>query len=164
MSKTNYPIINTTWYEVKRNTQVIADKLIKEDKKIDVIVPIIRGGMPIAMLLSTMLGVEEMACIHIRRSADDKPNTEFKQPINKGITNVEKIKGANVLIVDDTLDSTVTLNYAIELLKKYEPKSITVAILYNFNKETFKVVYSGLEMEEHKWIIFPWEKIVKGGF
>ena len=89
MSKTNYPLVKVDWNEVKKLTQGIANKLIADNKKIDLIVPIIRGGMPIAMLLSSMLDVEEMSCIHIRRSIDDNPNTEFKRPINKGITNTE---------------------------------------------------------------------------
>lgn len=158
MSKTNYPLVNADWDEIKRLTKKIANKLIEDNKSIDVIVPIIRGGMPIAMLLSSMLNVEEMSCIHIRRSIDDNPNTEFKKPINKGITNTEKIKNSNILIVDDTLDSKKTLDYAIDILKRYHPKSITIAILYNFNKETFDSIYSGEEVKEYKWVIFPWEK------
>lgn len=158
MSKTNYPLVKVDWNEVKSLTQGIANKLIADNKNIDLIVPIIRGGMPIAMLLSSMLDVEEMSCIHIRRSIDDNPNTEFKQPVNKGITNAEKIKDSNILIVDDTLDSKITLDYAINLLKEYQPKSITVAILYNFNKNTFDSIYSGEEVKEYKWVVFPWEK------
>lgn len=158
MSKTNYPLVKIDWNEVKRLTQKIADKIIADKKDIDLIVPIIRGGMPIAMLLSSMLDVEEMSCIHIRRSVDDNPNTEFKQPVNKGITNTDKIKNSNILIVDDTLDFKITLDYAINLLNEYQPKSVTVAILYNFNKDTFDSIYSGEEVEEYKWVVFPWEK------
>lgn len=159
MSKTNYPLAKIDWYEVERLAKNIVEKLKNDNKTIDVIVPIIRGGMPIAMLLSSMLNVEEMSCIHIRRSKDDSPNTEFNSPINKGITNAEKIKDANILIVDDTLDSKITLNYAIDILKQYCPKSITTAILYNFNKETFSSIYSGEEVKEYKWVVFPWESI-----
>ena len=158
MSKTNYPLVTVGWDEVKTLTRKIADKILSDKKQIDVIVPIIRGGMPIAMLLSSMLKIEEMACIHIRRSVDDNPNTEFVLPISKGVTNLDKIRNSNILIVDDTLDSKITLDFAINLLKQYEPKSITVAILYNFNKNTFKSVYSGEEVKEYKWVIFPWEE------
>ena len=158
MSKTNYPLVKVDWDEVKKLTQGIACRILADKRDIDLIVPIIRGGMPIAMLLSSMLDVEEMSCIHIRRSVDDNPNTEFKHPINKGITNADKIKNSNKLIVDDTLDSKITLDYAINLLKEYQPKSITVAILYNFNKNTFDSIYSGEEVQEYKWVVFPWEK------
>ena len=158
MSKTNYPLVEINWDEVKKLTQRIANKIIADDRNIDLIVPIIRGGMPIAMLLSSMLGIEEMSCIHIRRSIDDNPNTDFMRPINKGITNTEKIKNSNILIVDDTLDSKITLDYAIKQLNKYQPKSIAIAVLYNFNKSTFDSIYSGEEVKEYKWVIFPWEK------
>ena len=157
MSKTNYPLVKANWEEIENLSFKIAEQILNERKEIDLIVPILRGGMPIAMLLSSMLNVEDMSCIHIRRSINDNPNTSFKEPICKGITNEEKISGSNILIVDDTLDSKKTLDYAIELINKYNPKSIEVAILYNFNKDTFDSIYSGEEVEEYKWIIFPWE-------
>lgn len=165
MSKTNYPLVKASWEEIESLSFKIASQIIADKKEIDLIVPILRGGMPIALLLSSMLDVEDMSCIHIRRSVDDNPNTEFKTPVNKGITNTDKIKGANILIVDDTLDSKITLDYTIRLLKKYSPKSIDVAILYNFNKDTFDSIYSGEKVQEYKWVIFPWEdKKIKGGF
>ena len=165
MNKTNYPLVKVEWKEIENLSFNIARQILNDKKEIDLIVPILRGGMPIALLLSSMLNVSDMACIHIRRSINDDPNTEFKKiPINNGITNSEKITGANILIVDDTLDSKITLDYAISILKKYNPKSISVAVLYNFNKNTFKSIYSGEEVKEYKWIIFPWEdKQIEGG-
>jgi len=157
MSKTNYPIEKIDWEKVEELSRNIAKKIKQDKLNIDLIVPILRGGMPAAMFLSSMLNVSEMACIHIRRSVDDNPNTEFKEPINNGITNFQSIKDSNVLIVDDTLDSKKTLDYAINLIEKYNPKSINVAILYNFNKDTFKDIYSGEKVKEYKWVIFPWE-------
>lgn len=166
MNKTNYPLVKVEWDEIQNLSFKIAEKILNDNKKIDLIVPILRGGMPIAMLLSSMLNVEDMSCIHIRRSVNDDANAEFKKvPINKGITNSDKIKGSNILIVDDTLDSKITLDYTINLLKQYNPKSISIAILYNFNKNTFGTIYSGEEVENYKWVIFPWEdKKIKGGF
>lgn len=166
MSKTNYPLVKVEWDEIQNLSFKIAEKILNDNKKIDLIVPILRGGMPVAMLLSSMLDVEDMSCIHIRRSVNDDTNAEFKKvPINKGITNADKIEGSNILIVDDTLDSKITLDYTINLLKQYNPKSISIAILYNFNKNTFGTIYSGEEVENYKWVIFPWEdKKIKGGF
>lgn len=166
MSKTNYPLVKVDWEEIQNLSFKIAEQIIEDKRNIDLIVPILRGGMPIAMLLSSMLNVDDMSCIHIKRSINDDPNAEFKKiPIYKGITNADKISGSNILIVDDTLDSKITLDYTIDLLKKYNPKSINIAILYNFNKETFGNVYSGEEVKNYKWVVFPWEdKQIKGGF
>ena len=166
MSKTNYPLVKVDWEEIQNLSFKIAEQIIEDKRNIDLIVPILRGGMPIAMLLSSMLNVDDMSCSHIKRSINDDPNAEFKKiPIYKGITNADKISGSNILIVDDTLDSKITLDYTIDLLKKYNPKSINIAILYNFNKETFGNVYSGEEVKNYKWVVFPWEdKQIKGGF
>lgn len=157
MSKTNYPLVKVSFEEIEKLAFNIANKIKKDNKEVDLIIPILRGGMPAALLLSSILGVSEMSCIHIRRSKNDEPNTEFGIPVSKGITNVDAINNANVLIVDDTLDSKQTLDYAINIIKNYNPKSINIAVLYNFNKETFNDIYSGEEVNEYKWVVFPWE-------
>ena len=129
MSKTNYPIVPITWEEVVAYTKHIA-KRIREDKiQIDVIVPILKGGMPTAMLLGSMLEISDFSCLHIRRSLSDNPNSDFGEAVNKGVTNASAIKGANILLVDDILDTKKTLDYAIEVIRKYQPKKIYVAIL-----------------------------------
>lgn len=158
MGKLNYPIKKISWGEVEKLTHRIALEINKDDVQIDLIVPILRGGMPVALLLSSFLKVSEMSCIQIRSSIDDNPNTEFVQPVCKGITNKEKIKGSKILIVDDILDSKKTLDFTISQIEKYNPEKIYVAILYNFNKSTFDEVYSGERAKENKWIIFPWEE------
>ena len=158
MSKTDYPVVNVSWEEVEKLAYNIAKKIKKDKKEIDLLVPILRGGAPIALLLSSMLGVSDMACLHIRRSLSDETNADFGIPTNKGITNSEAIKGANILVIDDTLDSKITMDYAIDILKKYKPKSIEIAALYNFNKDTWKEIYSGEEVKKPKWVVFPWEE------
>ena len=77
MSKTNYPLVKVDWEEIENLSFKIAEQILLDKKQIDLIVPILRGGMPIAMLLSSMLNVEDMSCIHIRRSVNDEPNTWF---------------------------------------------------------------------------------------
>ena len=158
MSKTDYPVVKVSWEEIEKLTYGIAKKIKKDKKEIDLLVPILRGGAPVALLLSSMLGISDMACVHIRRSLSDETNADFGIPINKGVTNSDAIKGANILVIDDTLDSKRTLDYAINILKEYKPKSINIAILYNFNKDTWNEMYSGEEVKKLKWVVFPWEE------
>ena len=158
MKKTNYPIETVSWEEVENLTYKIAEKIKKDKKEFDLLVPIFRGGTPIALLLSSMLNISDMACVHIRRSKSDEPNAAFGKAVNKGVTNSKAIKDANILVVDDTLDSKKTLNFALNILEKYQPKSVSVAVLYNFNKNTFKDIYSGEEVLKDKRVVFPWEE------
>lgn len=58
----------------------------------------------------------------------------------------EKCKGKNVIIVEDIVDSGISMEYMIEELKKLEPASISVCTFFfkpgNFQKD-FKIDYIG---------------------
>ena len=157
MSKTNYKLEKVMWKDIEDCSLRISNRIKKDHLKVDVLVPILRGGMPLALLLSSLINVRETACLHITRSLSDETNSDFGEPLEKGLTNPNIIKDANVLIIDDTLDTNKTMEFATSIIKKYNPKSINYAVLYNFNKDSFKRVYSGVEMNEPKWIVFPWD-------
>ena len=59
---------------------------------------------------------------------------------------------------NDLLDKGETMKFAITELERYNPKSIRVAVLYNFTKLNEPDKYLvGLSIKEKKWIVFPWE-------
>lgn len=150
-------ICNISWNEVEKGVANILKEIKEKDINVDTIVPILRGGAPLGNLISNNMA-SDIAYIHIRRTASNDINAEFKVPVLKGITNSETIEGKDILIVDDLLDKGVTMEFAIEELKKLNPKSIHVAVLYNFTKlENEDMYIVGLEMKEKKWIVFPWE-------
>ncbi len=150
-------ICNISWEEVERGVSSILSDIKKRNINVDTIVPILRGGAPLGNLISNNINAD-IAYIHIRRTASNDINAEFKIPVLKGITNSETIEGKDILIVDDLLDKGVTMEFAIEELKKLKPKSIHVAVLYNFTKlENEEMYIVGLEMKVKKWIVFPWE-------
>ena len=150
-------ICNISWEEVERGVSSILSDRKKRNINVDTIVPILRGGAPLGNLISNNINAD-IAYIHIRRTASNDINAEFKIPVLKGITNSETIEGKDILIVDDLLDKGVTMEFAIEELKKLKPKSIHVAVLYNFTKlENEEMYIVGLEMKVKKWIVFPWE-------
>jgi hypoxanthine phosphoribosyltransferase len=150
-------ICNISWEEVERGVSNILGDIKKRNINVDTIVPILRGGAPLGNLISNNINAD-IAYIHIRRTTSNDINAEFKIPVLKGITNSETIEGKDILIVDDLLDKGVTMEFAIEELKKLKPKSIHVAVLYNFTKlENEEMYIVGLEMKVKKWIVFPWE-------
>ena len=73
-------------------------------------------------------------------------------------TRVKTIDGAynNVNGGNATNDKVFLLS--VEELEKYNPKSIHIAVLYNFTNLTNPEQYLiGLTLNEKKWIVFPWE-------
>ncbi len=134
---------------------------IKEREiKVDTIVPVLRGGALIGSVLNNNMNGTSISYIHARRTLSNDTNAEFGTPSLKGITNDEEITGKHILIVDDLLDKGVTMKFVLEEIKKLNPASIHVAVLYNFTElenEDMYIVAS--EMKEKKWIVFPWERV-----
>lgn len=150
-------LYNLSWKEVEKGAENILKEIKERDINIDTIVPILRGGAPLGNLISNNMDAD-ISYMHIRRTKSNDVNAVFGTPVLKGITNKEAIEGKDILIVDDLLDKGDTMKFAIQELEKYNPKSIHIAVLYNFTKLDEPEKYLvGLTMEEKKWIVFPWE-------
>ena len=150
-------IYNLSWQEVEKGAKNILKEIKEKNINIDTIIPILRGGATLGNLISNNIKAD-ISYIHIRRSDSNDVNAKLGTPILKGITNEEKIKGKDILIVDDLLDKGETMKFAITELERYNPKSIHVAVLYNFTKLNEPDKYLvGLSLKEKKWIVFPWE-------
>ncbi len=147
------------WDEFENITNNILQKIRKENIHIDTIVPVLRGGAYLGNMLNNNIKNTDISYIHVRRSESNEKNSFLGTPVFKGITNVDKISGKDVLITDDMLDKGVTMKFVIEEIKKLNPKSIKVAVLYNFTKLDDEQMYIvGASMEQKKWIVYPWEK------
>lgn len=75
---------------------------------------------------------------------------------SSGIVKIEKdlsesIEGKNVLIVEDIIDSGLTLSYIVKILKDRNPKSIKICVLCNKpsnQQQHVKVDYCGFKLED----------------
>jgi hypoxanthine phosphoribosyltransferase len=66
------------------------------------------------------------------------------------------IKQKNILLVDDLVDSGVTLIKAISYLKEFSPALIETATVYKKASSTMEPDYYIFDAPYDKWIIFPW--------
>jgi len=154
---TDYEIRNVSWDDLIKLTGHIYDQIQKQNLKIDTLVPILRGGMPLTLLLTRYMKDVNTTCLHIRRSKTNQTNSEFLDAEFKGITNAEALTNKNVLIVEDIIDKGLTVDMALDILKKYKPKNIYIATFFNYNKSKYINAISGESPNEIKWIKFPWE-------
>lgn len=158
--ETNYEVFNIDWCEVKKLTKNILNYLKDNKIKIDTLVPVIRGGMPLALLLASNMKNVNTASIQVKRSLSNKTNAAFGEARVLGVTNIADITDKTILITEDTVDVGSTLECVVEELQKYKPKKIYIATLYNFNKDRYKNIICGKYMEKQSWIVFPWEESV----
>jgi len=75
----------------------------------------------------------------------------------------EKLRGKNVLLVDEVNDSGGTLEYTLNELLKCDPKEIAVVVLHDKKKEKLGHIPPAItkywvgEYTNDKWIHYPWE-------
>ncbi|MBS7020478.1 MAG: hypothetical protein KH135_01210 [Firmicutes bacterium] len=154
--KLNYEVREISFDEVEFLSKEILSKIREENISIDTLVPVLRGGMVLSMILQKNMEQVDTSCIHIKRSESNEVNASFGSPNFYGITNEHAITGKRILIVEDIIDSGKSLDFVIQKIKEYHPAKIYVATLYNFNQDKYQTVFSG-KKEKPLWIVFPWE-------
>ncbi len=125
------------------------------DKDFDTIIPIARGGLTIAHLLSEYYNIREVYAIN----SISYNNTKKLDSVD--IFNIPNLKKSKrVLIVDDIVDSGDTLVALLDALKSRYPNIIfySASIFY---KKSAKIAPTWYVKEANSWIDFFWEKDLK---
>ena len=125
------------------------------DKSFDTIIPIARGGLTIAHILSEYYNIRELYSIN----TIGYKNREKLEKIE--IFNIPNLKNSKrVLIVDDIVDSGDTLIYILNILKEKYPNIIfySASIFY---KKTAKIAPTWYVKETKEWIDFFWSVDLK---
>ena len=140
-----------TWKEIHSLTQKIAAAILThEQKPIDEIVAIGRGGLTVGLILSDYLRIPIFS-ITTQSYTDIKKQGELQVTQELG----RSIKGKRVLLVDDNADSGKTFLRAIEYLQTFEPAGIVTASIFYKPWSTFRPDY--LAKVTKKWILFHHE-------
>lgn len=128
----------------------IRDQANKDNFKPNYILGLSRGGLVPAVELSHLYNVPLKVLDVTTREVFEIPN-DFSV--------LDTLTGNNVLIVDDVCDSGLTL----EMVKENLPANVNAKFACCFNKvneNDFPLDYSGEDMEDNPWIVFPWEAIL----
>jgi hypoxanthine phosphoribosyltransferase len=127
---------------------------IREDSFIpDRIVGVGRGGWPVAIILSDLLGNIEISDVRVEfysRVAESRKEPLLRQHISI------PVEGMNILIVDDIADTGRSLNLVKEHLVKQGAITVTTATIYLKSRSIIIPEY--FERETTSWIVFPWER------
>ncbi len=142
--------LRVDWKEYGRLCSILSDKITMSGKQFDLVIGIARGGVPLAMVVADQIG-SRMDIINVKSytgiMARKKPR------VVSTITN--KIKGKQILLIDDLVDHGDTARFVTQYLKRMEPKSITTAVLFKKPQSTFTPDFYTRSTD--KWIVFPWE-------
>ena len=111
---------NKSWRQIKNYVKDIANQIEVSGFKPDVFLAFPKGGLIVADLLGHRFNNDmDIAAIFTKRTFDNEKK-EIVYHIRTTYTELESLKGKNILIVDDVLENGKTLREVIALLERNE--------------------------------------------
>jgi hypoxanthine phosphoribosyltransferase len=147
-------LLHTTWEDVERLSEELAQKIIESGFEPDLVVAISRGGFDPARILCDQLGIRRLASVQVEfysgiQDTAEKPRIVY--PLNADV------RGKRVLLVDDVSDTGDSLMLAKEHVLAGSPGELKVATLHIKPWTSLRPDYHASETEA--WIVYPWEPV-----
>lgn len=139
--------------EKKLNERIteIANEISKDYKNEElVLVCVLKGAAYFAIDLSKKIKNNVVIMDFVKVSSYGVGNRESTGKIIFKLDISENIENKNVIIIEDIIDSGITLNYLYDYLKSKNPKSLKICALldkYERRIKNIKVDYTGFKIE-----------------
>ncbi len=126
------------------------------------IIALARGGLVPATIMANRLGVRHVYSLGVssyEKQADGKETPGAYEMYQRIPTNIRKHGPDDfVLIVDDISDKGGTFEYAEQYIKQIIGGNIVTMSLVIKPETKHKPTYFYEEVDQDKWIVFPWER------
>ena len=140
--------IHYSWRDVETAIDQLVISIEKDEHGFDTILAIARGGLVPAAMLSHRLEIKEIKCVH----ASYYKGTERKIALHLLYPIPHLKETAQVLIVDDIVDTGITLWTVFNNVNNYRKSAVLV------QKTNASIWPDYCPNVEVKWVVFPWEK------
>lgn len=129
----------------------LAEKISKDYKNEEIVlVCILKGAVYFSVELSKKI-TNNTVILDFMKVSSYENNTETTGKMNFKLDTSIELENKNVIIVEDIIDSGLTLNYLYYYLKKKNPKTLKICVLLDKKerrKKDIKVDYTGFEIED----------------
>ena len=155
------PIVRYSWADVDRLTRCLATSLKAADLRFDAIVGVLRGGAIPAVHLSHLMEVRSFGVVHFQTTLTDQSGSERIDPVQLFSPEKKLISGKRVLLIDDVVNTGVTLKAAREVLSDLGAISVYSAVLVwdRLSPEGGQLGTVQCDQwvdEVTAWVEFPW--------
>jgi len=142
------------WDAIYQMLLDLAQQILKDQYKPEIIVGVSRGGWPPARVMSDLLQNPNLANMRVEFYKDigvrnNKPH--ITQPVTM------EVVGKRVLVVDDVSDTGHSLRVVASHLRRKPVKEFRVCTIYMKPQSVYRPDYYA--QTTRKWIIFPWERL-----
>ncbi|MCD6324612.1 MAG: phosphoribosyltransferase [Desulfurococcales archaeon] len=131
----------------------LAESVMDSGKDFDAIVTISRGGLIPARIVSDVLGIDEFYTV--RSKFWGIGGRIAPEPLVKMYEGVD-VKGRDVLVVDEVVDTGATMAKVVRLLRGLGAKNIRTAVLHYKSTSSFIPNYFVEKVDHWVWIFYPW--------
>lgn len=136
--------------EIKKRIQELGKQISNDYQGEEIIVVcILRGAFLFMSDLCRAISVPQIVDFMAVSSYGNSTSSSGVVKIEKDLS--ENIEGKNVLIIEDIIDSGLTLSYIAKVLKDRAPKSIKICVLCNKpqnQNQTIKIDYCGFKLPD----------------
>ena len=138
--------------KINKRIEEIANEISEAYKDEEIIlVCILKGSVYFTIDLSKKIKNNNVIIDFMKVSSYGINARETTGKINLGLDISQDIEGKNVIIIEDIIDSGITLNYLYDYLKTKKPKTLKLCVLLDKKERRIKdipVDYIGFEIED----------------
>ena len=137
--------------QIEKRIIELAEQISKEYNGEDItIVCVLKGAAYFALDLSKKIKNSDVIMDFVKVSSYGNNQRETTGKIDFKLDITEDIEGKNVIIVEDIIDSGITLNYLYNYLNEKNPKTLKICVLLDKKERRQKEIdldYVGFEIE-----------------
>lgn len=153
-----------TYNDIHRSVKILSEKIGESHLKPEIIIAIGGGGFIPARILRTYLEIPIYAINIVLYEGKQTGETgpQVTQWLDKP---QEVLENRRILVVDEVDDTGTTLAFCVELLAKYNPAQIGLAVIHKKNKPkkiqlpSLVDEYFAAEEIGDEWICYPWDAL-----
>jgi len=144
-------LVALSWDDVWRHACELSEAVLSSGFEPDMIVGVARGGWIVAVVLSDLLGVSEVASLRVRHYLGVARPGE-RAVVEQGVS--ADVRGKRVLLADDVADTGETLRAAVGHLTSLGASEVRTAVLHV--KPWCRVRPNYYARVYDCWIVYPW--------
>lgn len=149
----NLRVIYIPWSRAIRMCYKLAELVLESGLEFDALVTISRGGLIPGRVVSDVLNIDEFYTIRAKLwgvygKLYDKPMVKIYEQID--------VLNKRVLVIDEVVDSGLTMINIVNILNQYGAKLVKTGVLHYKLTSIHKPDYYVEEIKEWVWIFYPW--------
>jgi len=146
--------------DINQSMKGILNRIEEDMNEPDILLCLTRGGLVPTGIYSYAANIKNIINMSLSSYEDEKQGDISFTSLNS--YEIDKLNEAtSIMIVDDIIDTGITIDTVIEHLKNnltdFDNKDINIFTIVNKSKK-YKNVYSIIERSDDTWIVFEWDK------